>query len=416
MADQTFNVNAGFFTSVNDDREYYAEDMNRPYSRVITNGVFATPQGTPSTDLQAVANSGMQILVKKGQGLFADKWFENPSDLAITVPNNTGATARLDLVLVQIDTRLSGRCGNIVYRTGSSAQPSYNTVSGVVEYPVARIMVSAGATAITQSAIYDMRGTAACPWVTSLIKQVDTSTLFAQWQSAFQEYYQTATTEFESYMDETEEDFDTFLSGLTSQLTAATNVISLRSSYTTVGLTSYAPVGISGYNPSTDVLLVFINGILASPDMYTYSNGNINLTNTLNEGQVISFVCFKSVIAGNISSLSSLIQNLNATITAATQDTGWNTITVSNGEVQVRKIGPHVYIRGYINEPPIDTTLFTLPPSLRPTYTHEWTSSCVNGSSCLPVMLYVGTNGNVKIGATYAGISGAVALDTTFAV
>ena len=52
MSEQIFNVECGFFHSMNGDREYFATDMNRPYKRVITNGVFATPAGTPSTDLQ----------------------------------------------------------------------------------------------------------------------------------------------------------------------------------------------------------------------------------------------------------------------------------------------------------------------------------------------------------------------------
>ena len=106
MADQTFNVNCGFFDSVNGDRLYSANQMNLPYKRIVANGVFATPQGTPSTDLQVVsASDGMKINVLPGEGLFADKWFNNPATISITVPNNTAIVPRVDSVIVQVDTR-----------------------------------------------------------------------------------------------------------------------------------------------------------------------------------------------------------------------------------------------------------------------------------------------------------------------
>jgi hypothetical protein len=182
MADQVFAVNSGFYDAVNSDRTYSADDMNRPYKRVVSNGVFATPKGTKSTDLQVVsANNGMQIIVKKGEGIFADKWFENSAAINITVPANTSTVPRIDSVIVQVDKRTSGRVGNIVYRTGTPSvnptAPSINTVSNVIEYRLANVRVETGTTAITTAMITDRRGSADCPWVTSLIYQVDTSIL-----------------------------------------------------------------------------------------------------------------------------------------------------------------------------------------------------------------------------------------------
>ena len=73
MADQIFSVNSGFYNAVNNDRTYSAEDMNRPYKRIVANGVFATPAGTASNDLRVTATSGMVISVAAGEGIFADK-------------------------------------------------------------------------------------------------------------------------------------------------------------------------------------------------------------------------------------------------------------------------------------------------------------------------------------------------------
>ena len=38
--DVKFEVTAGFFDAINNDRVYSADDMNRPYRKLISNGVF----------------------------------------------------------------------------------------------------------------------------------------------------------------------------------------------------------------------------------------------------------------------------------------------------------------------------------------------------------------------------------------
>lgn len=58
--DVKYPVNAGFFNAINEDRTYSADDMNRPYRKLISNGVFATPKGTASDDLQVfTADNGI---------------------------------------------------------------------------------------------------------------------------------------------------------------------------------------------------------------------------------------------------------------------------------------------------------------------------------------------------------------------
>ena len=39
-SDVKYNVNAGFFDAINEDRTYSADDMNRPYRRLVSNGVL----------------------------------------------------------------------------------------------------------------------------------------------------------------------------------------------------------------------------------------------------------------------------------------------------------------------------------------------------------------------------------------
>lgn len=417
MADQTFNVNCGFFDAVDSDRTYSAEQMNNPYKRLISNGVFATPQGTPSNDLQVEsAGSGMSIIVNAGQGLFADKWFENPSGISITVPNNTAIVPRFDSVLVQVDTRVSGRVGNIVYRTGTPstnpAPPDINSVSGVVEYRVANIYVAAGANAINNDAITDLRGSASCPWVTSLVYQVDTSVLFQQWQAAYQQYYNDSTSNFEEYTSEQREAWEEFLQGLTEELSVTTNVIMYTNNVTTVGSTSTVNIGIPSYDPETDILQVYINGLLGiAQDEYTINSAGtaITLTNPLSAGQDVSFVVFKSVISADLESTVTMIRKLDTKVSNFMADGGWINFTLESGATAfdntvkpaVRCIGNRVYLRGAIKGlTTTGSTICTLPVSYRPAMDHIYTTAAVDTSGNVNDTIVIrisASNGTVKL-------------------
>ena len=310
MADQTFAVHCGFFDAINSDRTYSADEMNRPYKRVISNGVFATPNGTPSTDLQVTASSGMNIICKKGEGLFGDKWFENPSGIVITIPSNTGTVPRIDSVLVQVDTRTSGRVGNIVHRTGtpssSPVPPAINQTEGVKEYRLANIRVNAGVSAITQSMITDRRGSSDCPWVTSLIYQVDTSTLYDQWQAAYAEYFEEEKAIWDAWYAQLTEDLDVSMT-----LDRHTNTVT-----TTSTTTGTIPIGLA-YNHNTDILEVYINGLRAIEGThYVVVDGDtsIQVENQLQIGQEVTFVVMRSVISGSATNITVLLQELESQI------------------------------------------------------------------------------------------------------
>ena len=216
-SDVKYEVNAGFFDAINEDRAYSADDMNRPYRRLISNGVFATPQGEASDDLQVFsANNGMNITVSAGNAIIGDKWFENPSDLIITISQNSEVLSRIDSIIAQVDKTQAGRVGNIVYRQGSASSnpvhPSINTQENIFEIRLADIVISPSCVKITQDLITDCRGSAECPWVTSLIYQVDTSTLYAQWQAAYQKYYEDQEAEHDEYFTEFKQAMANFFS------------------------------------------------------------------------------------------------------------------------------------------------------------------------------------------------------------
>lgn len=205
--DMKYKVDAGFFDAIDEDRTYSAEDMNRPYRKLISNGVFATPKGTPSDFLQVFsAKDGMNVIVSAGYALIGDKWFENPNDLTITISQNSEVLTRIDSIVAQVDKTQSGRVGSIVYRQGSASSnpihPNINTEEDIAEFRLADIRISPSCVEITQDLITDCRGSDECPWVTSLLYQVDTSTLYAQWQAAYKKYYEDQEAEHDTYFKE----------------------------------------------------------------------------------------------------------------------------------------------------------------------------------------------------------------------
>lgn len=321
MDEQKTVVHSGFFDSVADDRLYSAEEMNRPYKRVISNGVFATPQGTPSTDLQVLGGNGLEVVVRKGEALFAGKWFDNETDLSFTITKNNTIVPRIDSIIAQVDKSQNGRESSIILREGTPGSdpqpPAINTEADKTEYRIANIYVPASATNIGQDQIIDLRGSAECPWVTSLIKQVDTSELFKQWQAAYQKFYQESTKDMNEYTQFQKESFNRFMKDLTEDLSVNTNLVKYESSYTTTGDSeAQIPINITSYDHLNDILLVRVNRLFATENVdYSINDSNtITLAKPISSGQRIDFVVLQSIVMGNVHTAMQSLQELNERI------------------------------------------------------------------------------------------------------
>ena len=352
-------IECGFFDSVDRDRLYKAEAMTRPYELLISNGVFATPSGTPSTYLQVYANAGMNIVVKPGRGIFKDKWLINSEDMVLTLEASEVTLTRIDSIIVKIDTSEAVRTGTIEVKTGTPSStptaPVMERSEDIHEYRLANITVNPQVTTIEQLNISDQRGSVDCPWVTSLVQQVDTSTLFAQWEDAYEKYYARVESEyqqyyndnkarFDAYYNEINESFDSFMASSRQQFDTYYTELNTKfdNYYSSLGTkfdtyyntqvsrfdTQYkdnqsefdtlftemkATVGTltmtvtTGYYETKadgetsiaieleyDTLVVYINGLHAIPGRdYTLSGSTITLTSAVSVGTIVSYVAYK---------------------------------------------------------------------------------------------------------------------------
>lgn len=330
-------IECGFFNSVNKDRLYTADMMTRPYELLISNGVFATPEGKPSSQLQVVANDGMSIMVKPGRGIFKDKWLINDSELPLTISTAEVTLTRIDSIIVKIDASESVRAGTIEIKKGTPASspkaPVMERSEDVHEYRLADIHVAPQATEITQMNITDQRGSADCPWITSLIQQVDTSTLLAQWQYAYNTFYAEST-----------QSFDDWFAHLKETVATQTLIRTFTSYYvTSIQDETIIPINIVQFNDELDILQVHINGLMLVEDVdYTIESipaSQITLTKPVDKGTPIAFTVYKSVDGSKAETIVAQVEQLQDLLdtTKITSDTGSTKISAMSGEDTLAK-------------------------------------------------------------------------------
>ena len=204
----------GFFNSVNGDRRYTAEQMNNPYKGIVSNGVLAKTDD--STSFQVQEKSGLNIVVKEGYGIFADKWAILDADLQLTIPTPHVSYARIDSVIVRIDNNENVRAGSIEYVQGTPATnpaaPALTRNSTVMEYRLANIRVPANATSVSQATITDTRPSADCGFVTNLLQNSDISATYAQWEAQFNEWLASRQTEYNTWSNNKKSEYENFVS------------------------------------------------------------------------------------------------------------------------------------------------------------------------------------------------------------
>lgn len=198
---------SSFFNSVSGDRKYKAEDWASYFSTLIGNGVFPNP----ATNLQVVPGaSGLTVTVHAGKAWINGYYYNNTDDLTLTLPTSDGSKKRIDRIVVRWS--LSDRKISAAVKIGTAAaNPSAAVLqrnSDVYELAIADVLVGVAATSITSASITDRRyDSTLCGVVTGTVKQIDTSAFAAQVQS---------------FLDDSEAEFSTWLDGIQNVLDEST--------------------------------------------------------------------------------------------------------------------------------------------------------------------------------------------------
>lgn len=297
-------VTYGFFDSIQGDRVYDADDISNYFLKLISNGVFATP----SNAMQVQANSGMQVAVSAGWGFINCKWVNNSTAYLLTVDTADVSLNRIDRVVLRLDKNVGVRRIDIAVKTGTpAANPTAPTLTrqanGIWELSLAQIYVGADVSEITQADITDERpNTELCGFITGLIDQIDTTNLFAQFTNAF----------------------ETWFSNI-QQTIQATNMIEGNRYVVPLdedGTLSDFEIPNSNYNYTLDVLHVYINGMLLTPDVDYHEGHSSTATNIvlLRDvdviGTVVEYEVLKGVDGTGAETVVSQVTNLRSDINA----------------------------------------------------------------------------------------------------
>ena len=292
-------IRYGFFNSVSKDRKYDADDFNYLLRKLISNGGFASP----SNNLQVTAGTGMNIIIKKGEARLDWKWFISDSDEILQIDAADVSLNRMDRIVIRID--FTARTIGFAIKKGTGATnpiiPDIQRDTTMFELGLAVVSVPKQTTALTQSLITDTRLDAGvCGVVTGLIDQVDTTTLFNQYQTAFQEdrtFNNTA--------------FNTWFSGIREQMSTSTLIRKFTNIMTSTAGQKVFNIGISGYNTTLDILEVYINGLRTAETIdYTHDATQITLTKALDAGQQLEVVVWKSIDGANAITVIEKVEQL----------------------------------------------------------------------------------------------------------
>lgn len=183
-------LTSGFFNSVNGDRKYNADHMSEIFEGLITDGVYESVGGKLAVEV----NEGMNIQINTGRGWFGGKWVKNNAILVLPMNAADAVLNRYDAVVIKVDSSEGGREVTAYIKTGtlasSPAKPTMERTDTVKEYCLGYVYVGAGVSEITANNIEDTRGiTELCGWVTGLIDQLDSTTLFNQFTAIFNEWF-----------------------------------------------------------------------------------------------------------------------------------------------------------------------------------------------------------------------------------
>lgn len=302
-------ITSGFFDSINGDRRYNAEQMSAYFEGIVSDGIYENI----GDKFIVTAGTGMTINVGSGRALIKSHWIKNDAVLSLTLDAADVQLPRIDLIVLRLDLNESGRNIDVAVKKGTPAErpipPAVSVGTTVYELVLAAITVNKNTTEILQSNISDRRSSSQCGWVTGIIKQVDTSDLFLQWQTAYENYYAQATAEFNAYMAAKQTEFENWFSDLTATLNVDTSITKYQNTVEVVGDVTQITIGIPEYDSSTDVLFTYVGGVfLIENDEYIVSgSGNtakITLVKSLRGHNVVTFVVLKNVIGKSVLSYS----------------------------------------------------------------------------------------------------------------
>lgn len=183
-------VTFGFYDSLNGDRKYTSVQFSYLFNSLIKDGIFMHV----GEHLNVKEGTGMQVNVGSGFAWFNSTWTRNDADYPIDISVSDLLQVRIDAIVLEVDETVFSRTNSIKVITGTPAsnpqKPTLTNTNDIHQYPLAYVTVGVGVTSITQADIENCIGTDPCPFVTGVLDTIDATTLIAQWEAQFNEWFE----------------------------------------------------------------------------------------------------------------------------------------------------------------------------------------------------------------------------------
>lgn len=202
------------------DRVYLAAQFAAYFASFIGNGVYAEH----SNQLQVVAmpTPQMQVGVEKGQGWINGYWYENTDTMYLPIEVADGVLNRIDSIVLRLG--FAGRDMWLMVKKGTPAvnpiAPEVTRTADYYDLQLATVSIPASSIRITQAQIQDTRmNQDVCGWVTGVVKQLDTTTLFNQFETYFQEFKENNQADYEEWTEAQKQAWLSWVSGQETDFT-----------------------------------------------------------------------------------------------------------------------------------------------------------------------------------------------------
>ncbi|MEX3621857.1 hypothetical protein [Viridibacillus arvi] len=189
-------IKFGMFNSVNGDRKYKAGDFASYFATFIGNGIFVNP----SDCLQIIGNlDAMSVTLRPGKAWINGYYLTNDDNYSLTLDKGDTSLNRIDRIVVRLD--FIERKMLVAVKKGalsaSPIAPALKRDADAYELALADVYVAKGALTVSQASITDTRlNKSLCGLMHGVVDQVDTTTIFNQYQSWFNNYSVTKADEF----------------------------------------------------------------------------------------------------------------------------------------------------------------------------------------------------------------------------
>lgn len=178
------------------DRAISSEPLRNLLHKLFTDGILPDV----STNLQVVAGSGMNVVVKAGFAIVQGCLKLEENDRTLALQASSATNDRIDTVVLRLNSNDDQRYCDLYIREGTPAtnptRPNLVRSDSVYELGLADIFVTKTITSITQSKITDTRYEAERCGVISSLSEYDTTTIYSQVQADLKEFKDTEQADF----------------------------------------------------------------------------------------------------------------------------------------------------------------------------------------------------------------------------